>query len=74
MTLLKTLLREITGLFVDDGVLALAVLVVVGLSAWALGDIRVGEGIAACVLVGGCLLVLVASVVRAAYATRASRE
>jgi hypothetical protein len=35
---------------------------------------RVGEAIAACVLVGGCLLVLVASVVRAAYATRASRE
>jgi hypothetical protein len=74
MTLLKTLLRKITGLFVDDGVLALAILVVVGLSAWALGDIRVGEGVAACVLVGGCLLVLVASVVRAAYATRASRE
>jgi hypothetical protein len=74
MTLLKTLLREITGLFVDDGVLALAVLVVVGLSAWALADIRAGEAIAAGVLVGGCLLVLVASVVRAAYATRASRE
>ncbi len=74
MTLLKTLLREITGLFVDDGVLALAVLVVVGLSAWALADSRVGDGIAACVLVGGCLLVLVASVVRTAYATRVSRE
>jgi hypothetical protein len=74
MTLLKTLLHEITGLFVDDGVLALAVLVVVGLSAWALADSRVGEGIAAGVLVGGCLLVLVASVLRAAYATRASRE
>jgi hypothetical protein len=74
MTLLKTLLREITGLFVDDGVLALAVLVVVGLSAWALADRRVGEGMAAGVLVGGCLFVLVASVLRAAYATRASRE
>src|SRR5229473_408737 len=49
------------------------VLVVVGLSAWALADMRVGEAIAAGVLVGGCLLVLVASVVRAAYATRASR-
>ncbi|HEV7544158.1 MAG: hypothetical protein QOE02_4806 [Rhodospirillaceae bacterium] len=74
MTLLKTLLREISGLFVDDGVLALAVLVVVGLSAWVLADSLGGEGIAACVLVGGCLLVLVASVVRAAYATQASRE
>ena len=74
MTLLKTLLREITGLFVDDGVLALAVLVVVGLSAWALAAIRVGEGNAAGVLVGGCLLVLVASVLRAAYSKRASRE
>ena len=74
MTLLKTLLREIISLFVDDGVLALAVLVVVGLSAWALADIRVGEGIAAGVLVGGCLLVLVASVLRAAYSKRASRE
>ena len=74
MTLLKTLLREITGLFVDDGVLALAVLAVVGLSAWALADMRLGEVAAASVLVGGCLLVLVASVLRAAYSKRASRE
>ena len=74
MTLLKTLLREITGLFVDDGVLALAVPGVVGLSAWALADMRLGEVAAASLLVGGCLLVLVASVLRAAYSKRVSRE
>jgi hypothetical protein len=74
MTLLKTLLREITCLFVDDGVLALAVLGVVGLSAWALADMRLGEVAAASLLVGGCLLVPVASVLHAAYSKRVSRE
>jgi len=33
MTLLKTMLRETIGLFVDDGMLALALLAVVGLAA-----------------------------------------
>jgi hypothetical protein len=74
MTLLKTVLRETIGLFVDDGLLALAILAVVGLGAWALNDSRLGEAAAAGALVGGCLAVLALSVVRAAYATRASRE
>ena len=74
MTLLKTLLRETIGLFVDDGVLALAILAVVGLSSWSLDEGRLDEAAVAAALIGGCLLVLVASVVRAAYTTRASRE
>jgi hypothetical protein len=74
MTLLKTLLREIIGLFVDDGLLALAILAVVGLGAWTLNDGRFDETDAAAALVGGCLVVLVASVVRAAWSKRASRE
>ena len=74
MTLLKTLLREIIGLFVDDGVLALAILAVVGLCAWILNDGRFEEIAAAAALIGGCLLVLVASVVRAAWLKRTSRE
>jgi hypothetical protein len=74
MTVLKTLLHEIIGLFVDDGLLALAVLAVVGLGAWTLNDSRFDETDAAAALVGGCLVVLMASVVRAAWLKRASRQ
>jgi hypothetical protein len=74
VTLLKTLLRETVGLFVDDGFLALAILAVVGLGAWTFNDGRVDEAAAAAALIGGCLLVLVGSVLRAAYAIRASRR
>jgi hypothetical protein len=73
MTLLKTMLRETIGLFVDDGMLALALLAVVGLTAWSFNDARFDEAAAAAILVGGCLVVLVWSVLRAAHAQRASR-
>jgi hypothetical protein len=74
VALLKTLLRETIGLFVDDGFLALAILAVVGLSAWSFNGGRLDEAAAAAALIGGCLLVLVASVLRAAFSIRASRK
>jgi hypothetical protein len=74
MSLLKTLLRETIGLFVDDGMLALAILAIVGLAAWSFNDAHFDEAGAAAILVGGCLVVLVWSVLRAAYSLRTSRE
>jgi hypothetical protein len=74
MTPLKTLLRETVALFVDDGFLALAILAVVGLSAWSFNGGRLDEAAAAAALIGGCLIVLVGSVLRAAYSMRASRK
>lgn len=65
MALLKTIVREIAGLFVDDGLLAAAILVVIGGSAWVVNKAWLDEA-AAGALFGGCLLVLMLSVVRAA--------
>jgi hypothetical protein len=68
---LRVVLREVVGLFVDDGLLALAILAVVGLCGWSLNDGRFDQADTAATLVGGCLLVLVSSIARAAYAARA---
>jgi hypothetical protein len=58
-------LRELVGLFVDDGALALAILAVVGLAA-LLVVLLPGEPLAAgAVLLFGCLGVLLASTLRA---------
>jgi hypothetical protein len=66
MTMLVNVLRELAGLFVDDGALALAILAVVlvaGIVATLIPEIRLDAG---AILLFGCLGVLVLNVVSAA--------
>ena len=65
MTTLVAVCRELIGLFIDDGSLALAILVVVvlaGLSASLMPDVPLAGGV---VLLLGCLSVLLGNVLRA---------
>ena len=65
MTAIMSLLRELAGLIVDDGWLALSVLAVVALAAVV--SLVPGASLAAGgVLVLGCLGALIANVVKAA--------
>jgi hypothetical protein len=62
MKILVGVLRELTGLFIDDGMLALALLAVVALAAlvaWAVPASPLATG---AVLLLGCLAALIASV------------
>ncbi len=66
MNVLIAVLRELIGLFVDDGSLALMILAVVtlaGILATLMPDLRLAAG---AILLFGCLGVLVANVARAA--------
>jgi hypothetical protein len=66
MTTLAAVLRELAGLFVDDGSLALAIVAVVvlaGISAALMPDLPLAAG---GILLLGCLGVLFANVARAA--------
>jgi hypothetical protein len=59
------LLRELAGLFVDDGALALAIIAVVvltGIAAMLMPDVPLAAG---AILLFGCLAALVVSVARA---------
>jgi hypothetical protein len=65
MIMLVNVLREIAGLFVDDGALALAILAVVaaaGIAAILIPEIPLAAG---AILMFGCLGVLLLNVVRA---------
>jgi hypothetical protein len=66
MNVLIAVLRELFGLFVDDGSLALMILAVVmltGIVATLMPDLQLAAGV---VLLVGCLGVLLASVASAA--------
>lgn len=66
MNMLGAILRELLGLFVDDGALALAILAVVmlaGVCAALIPDIPLAAG---AILLLGCLCVLLANVASAA--------
>jgi len=66
MNMLIAVLRELIGLFVDDGSLALMILAVVmlaGILATLMPDFQLAAG---AVLLFGCLGVLLANVARAA--------
>jgi hypothetical protein len=66
MTLLVTIARMLLGLFVDDGSLALAILVIVLLS-WTFSTLMSDMPLAAgAMLLIGCLGVLFANVMKAA--------
>lgn len=58
--------RELFGLFVDDGSLALAILALLGAVAFLTHASRLDKGSAALVLVGGAFAVLLENVVRTA--------
>ena len=58
------MLRELAGLFVDDGALALAILAVVGLAGMAAVLMPNAPLAAGAVLLFGCLAALVSSVAR----------
>ena len=66
MSALISILRELAGLFVDDGSLALAILCIVALAALLAFLMPSLSLVAGAILVFGCLGVLLANVVRAA--------
>jgi hypothetical protein len=66
MNMLGAVLRELLGLFVDDGALAAEILAVVMLAAAAAALIPDVPLAAGAILLLGCLGVLLASVARAA--------
>jgi hypothetical protein len=68
--MLKGALREILGLFVDDELLAVGILVVVALTAAIAKLTALGTSLAGVVLLGGCLAILVLGVMRTARARR----
>jgi hypothetical protein len=66
MSALMSLLRQLAGLFVDDGWLALAILCIVALAALFAFLMPSLSLVAGAILLFGCLGVLLANVIRAA--------
>jgi hypothetical protein len=64
MRTLTAILREIAGLFVDDGSLALAILAVVAVAAFLAIVLKVSALAVGLVLLGGCVAVLIENVIR----------
>jgi len=65
MKLLSVIVQEVTGLFIDDGMLALGILIVAGLAAITellMADTRLAGG---AILLLGCLGVLLLNVLKA---------
>ena len=67
MRTLIAILREIAGLFVDDGSLALAILAVVGAAAFLAIVLKASALAVGLVLLGGCAAVLIENVIRTAH-------
>jgi hypothetical protein len=70
MNVLRATLRELLGLFVDDGAFAAAILAVVVLAAVSAALMPDLTLVAGAILVFGCLGVLMASVARVARRQR----
>jgi hypothetical protein len=64
MRTLIAILREIAGLFVDDGSLALAILAVVGVAAFLAIILKASALAVGLVLLGGCVGVLIENIMR----------
>jgi uncharacterized membrane protein YdjX (TVP38/TMEM64 family) len=62
MTALTNVLRELAGLFVDDGALAFVIMAVAGVVATLLPEVPL---VAGGILLFGCLAALLSSVARA---------
>jgi hypothetical protein len=67
MTVLTNALRELAGLFIDDGALALVIITVVVLSGVVVTLLPEAPLVAGGVLLFGCLAALLSSVARANY-------
>ena len=65
MNALTAVLRELVGLFVDDGALALAIVAVVIIAGFAAAILPAASWLSGAVLLFGCLGVLVANVMTA---------
>ena len=66
MSILKIAFKELTGMFIDDGALALfSLLLVLGVGL-AVKSGAIGPTAGAVLLVAGCLLILAESIARAA--------
>lgn len=74
MKMLNTIGRELFGLFVDDGSLALAILALLGSVALLMHEAPMDTGLAAVALVAGTILVLVENVVRASRQSIAKQK
>jgi hypothetical protein len=66
MRTLIAIMREVAGLFVDDGSLALAILAVVGVAAFLAIVLKGSAFAVGLVLLGGCAAVLIENVMRTA--------
>ena len=67
MKTLGAVVRELLGLFVDDGSLALAILAVVGVAAVSAASIPEASLVTGAILLLGCLGVLLANLASAAW-------
>jgi len=66
MSWLKTIIREIYGLFVDDGSFALAIVVWLGIAAFILPRVAIPASANGPILLAGLLLILFESALRRA--------
>ncbi len=65
MKMLAATLSELAGLFVDDGALAIAIVAVVALAGIAAALMPAAPWLSGCILLFGCLGVLVFNVMKA---------
>lgn len=72
MKWIKTILREIYGLFVDDIAFALAILIWLGIVRWAMLRLNIAPAITATILFAGLVLILIESTLRYARRKRES--
>lgn len=66
MRTLVAILREVAGLFVDDGSLAFALLAIVAFATFLALVLKVSAIAVGLVLLGGCVAVLIENVIRTA--------
>jgi len=64
MKWLRNILREIFGLFVDDGSFALAILIWLAVVRWATPHLNIPSGIIGVILFAGLALILAESTTR----------
>ena len=74
MTVLKAVLREFIGMFVDDGALALLALGLIFIVAVLVEYMHLDGLLAGLVLLIGCILILSESIWRAARGARTKRH
>lgn len=74
MKWIKSILREIVGLFVDDGAFALAIIIWIGLIGWTTSHFSILSGSAAIILFVGLALILIESATRYARKQPATKK